>query len=228
MIFLYFLVGSCFGSFFDYLLEYAHQEQPLQNRSYCDFCHHSLAWYDLIPIYSYCHLKGKCRYCGIQICSRSFFTEILFGFLSLYYGLFCSFTFSSYLTFLYLCFVTYCDLCYGEFYPLYFYSFLAFWLSTQSCFQLIHWHWFTFFCWTILAFLFSVWNQERWLGDGDLYIIVFFTLLFPFSTWLSILFWASTLGILYFCFSRRSVFVFLPFLCAALYPAIYFSFPLFS
>ena len=35
----------------------------LQDRSECLYCHHQLAWYDLIPIVSWVSLGGKCRYC---------------------------------------------------------------------------------------------------------------------------------------------------------------------
>ncbi len=33
------------------------------DRSECLYCHHKLAWYDLIPIVSWVTLRGKCRYC---------------------------------------------------------------------------------------------------------------------------------------------------------------------
>ena len=32
-------------------------------RSMCVSCHHTLAWYDLLPVISWIQLKGKCRYC---------------------------------------------------------------------------------------------------------------------------------------------------------------------
>lgn len=34
-----------------------------RDRSQCLQCHHPLAWYDLIPLYSWVSLRGKCRYC---------------------------------------------------------------------------------------------------------------------------------------------------------------------
>lgn len=33
------------------------------DRSQCLHCHHTLAWYDLIPLVSWLQLGGKCRYC---------------------------------------------------------------------------------------------------------------------------------------------------------------------
>lgn len=35
----------------------------LSDRSRCLFCHHQLAWYDLIPLVSWVSTAGKCRYC---------------------------------------------------------------------------------------------------------------------------------------------------------------------
>lgn len=37
------------------------------DRSECLNCHHKLAWYDLIPIFSWVSLRGKCRYCKVPI-----------------------------------------------------------------------------------------------------------------------------------------------------------------
>lgn len=33
------------------------------DRSMCLHCHHKLEWYDLIPLFSWVQLRGKCRYC---------------------------------------------------------------------------------------------------------------------------------------------------------------------
>jgi leader peptidase (prepilin peptidase) / N-methyltransferase len=46
--------------------------QPLiksikKDRSQCLSCHHSLAWYDLLPLVSWLSTKGKCRYCKKDI-----------------------------------------------------------------------------------------------------------------------------------------------------------------
>lgn len=38
-----------------------------KDRSVCLHCHHTLAWYDLIPIASWLALKGRCRYCHRKI-----------------------------------------------------------------------------------------------------------------------------------------------------------------
>jgi len=39
----------------------------LKGRSYCPYCKHILGWQDLIPVFSFLFLKGKCRYCHRKI-----------------------------------------------------------------------------------------------------------------------------------------------------------------
>lgn len=39
----------------------------LSDRSRCLYCHHTLAWYDLIPLVSWIRTRGKCRYCQHSI-----------------------------------------------------------------------------------------------------------------------------------------------------------------
>lgn len=46
------------------------------DRSECLYCHHQLAWYDLIPIFSWVTLGGKCRYCRHHIGIMELLLEI--------------------------------------------------------------------------------------------------------------------------------------------------------
>lgn len=39
----------------------------IADRSHCPKCKHTLGWYDLIPLFSYIYLRGKCRYCSKKI-----------------------------------------------------------------------------------------------------------------------------------------------------------------
>lgn len=39
----------------------------LQDRSVCLHCGHQLSWYDLMPIFSWLQLRGRCRYCHKKI-----------------------------------------------------------------------------------------------------------------------------------------------------------------
>jgi len=59
--------------------------------SHCASCHHRLAIKDLIPVFSYLWLRGRCRYCQAPIPRRILWVEIgtglLFGYLYWHYGL---------------------------------------------------------------------------------------------------------------------------------------------
>lgn len=58
----------CWGSFLNVLAYRLVREQNIAKpRSQCPFCKHQLAWYDNIPVLSWCLLRGRCRYCQHQI-----------------------------------------------------------------------------------------------------------------------------------------------------------------
>jgi prepilin signal peptidase PulO-like enzyme (type II secretory pathway) len=80
-----FIFGLIVGSFLNcviYRLETG--ESFLKGRSYCPHCKHILSSKDLIPIFSFLILKGKCRYCKKKISLQyplvELFTGILFAF----------------------------------------------------------------------------------------------------------------------------------------------------
>lgn len=64
------LLGLTFGSFVNAAVWRIHEKKArslLNDRSECIHCHHKLAWFDLIPVFSWLSLRGKCRYCGKRI-----------------------------------------------------------------------------------------------------------------------------------------------------------------
>lgn len=75
-----FIMGSYFGSFFTLATYRLPIGQDITHKhSYCPSCNHKLGIMDLIPIFSYIFLGGKCRYCKKKIGSRYFLFEILTG-----------------------------------------------------------------------------------------------------------------------------------------------------
>ncbi|MDK4117167.1 prepilin peptidase [Staphylococcus pseudintermedius] len=48
-------------------------------RSKCQTCQHELKLLDLVPILSYCALKGRCRFCRQRIPISLFIGEVLGG-----------------------------------------------------------------------------------------------------------------------------------------------------
>jgi len=64
----YFILGLVCGSFLNAVLYRLPRRQDfLRGRSKCPNCHHPLVWYDLVPVFSFFYLRGKCRYCGRKI-----------------------------------------------------------------------------------------------------------------------------------------------------------------
>jgi len=84
--FFIFLLGASIGSFLNVLIDRLPQERKITGRSVCDFCHHQLSWYDLIPILSFFLLKGRCRYCRKKISFQYPLVEAITGiaFLSIF------------------------------------------------------------------------------------------------------------------------------------------------
>jgi len=87
-----FIVGSCIASFANVAIYRIPKGiSILKGRSYCENCHKTLCWYDLLPLVSFLLLKGKCRYCHKCISWQHFLFEGIGGILFLlcfyYYGL---------------------------------------------------------------------------------------------------------------------------------------------
>ena len=77
---LIFIIGSVFGSFYTLAVyRVPRKEDITHSHSYCPNCNHKLGFFDLIPIFSYIFLGGKCRYCGKKIRPRYLILEILSG-----------------------------------------------------------------------------------------------------------------------------------------------------
>ena len=89
---LFFVVGAVVGSFLNVVADRVPAGQSIISPpSHCPNCQRRIASRDLIPIFSYIWLKGRCRYCRFVIPIRSFLVElltgILFAFLYWHYGL---------------------------------------------------------------------------------------------------------------------------------------------
>ena len=75
-----FIMGTFFGSFFTLAV----YRLPLKKnityeRSFCPNCNHKLGAFDLVPVFSYIFLGGKCRYCKEKIKIRYLLLEVLSG-----------------------------------------------------------------------------------------------------------------------------------------------------
>lgn len=72
------LFGAVMGSFFNaFAWRIVHEENIASGRSHCAVCNHPLGILDLVPVFSWLLLGGKCRYCGEPISPRYFVVEVL-------------------------------------------------------------------------------------------------------------------------------------------------------
>ena len=77
-----FIFGTVFGSFMNCLAwRYVNHESVLKGRSHCAVCGHELGAADLVPVFSFIFLKGRCRYCHEKISPRYVIVELITGFL---------------------------------------------------------------------------------------------------------------------------------------------------
>lgn len=62
------LLGLVMGSFLNCAAwRMTHGESVAKGRSHCAACGHTLSALDLVPVFSWFFLKGRCRYCGERI-----------------------------------------------------------------------------------------------------------------------------------------------------------------
>lgn len=63
-----FLYGIIIGSFLNVCIyRIPKKENIATTRSHCMSCGYQLKWYDLVPLFSYLVLRGRCRKCGSKI-----------------------------------------------------------------------------------------------------------------------------------------------------------------
>ena len=84
-------LGMAFASFLNVIIDRLPENKSIVSPpSQCPACGHRLSPLDLIPVFSFLQLRGRCRYCQSAIPKRVLFVEIsgavLFGYLFWRYG----------------------------------------------------------------------------------------------------------------------------------------------
>lgn len=75
-----FLYGIVIGSFLNVCIyRIPKQENIVKIRSHCMNCGYQLKWYDLVPLFSYLCLRGRCRCCKQKISVQYPLIELLNG-----------------------------------------------------------------------------------------------------------------------------------------------------
>lgn len=80
--FLLFFLGASFASFLGVLVERGFKGAVLggtQNRSKCEHCEKTLGIFELIPVFSYIFLLGRCKSCKKNIGIQALFSELFLG-----------------------------------------------------------------------------------------------------------------------------------------------------
>ena len=88
---LFAFLGLAVGSFLNVCIDRLPQGQSIVRvPSHCDFCSQRLKWWELVPLFSYLWLRGRCRYCSARIPRRlpavELATSLIFAFLIWHYG----------------------------------------------------------------------------------------------------------------------------------------------
>jgi leader peptidase (prepilin peptidase)/N-methyltransferase len=79
-LFFIFILGLCIGSFLNVVIyRLPGGESITLERSHCTSCGKRLRWYELIPLFSYLFLRGRCRTCHEPISLRYPLVELLTG-----------------------------------------------------------------------------------------------------------------------------------------------------
>ena len=92
LIILFAVLGLAVGSFLNVCIDRLPQNKSIAfPPSHCEACQHKLAAKDLIPVFSYLRLRGRCRYCQASVPRRLFWVELatalIFALLYWNYGL---------------------------------------------------------------------------------------------------------------------------------------------
>ena len=75
-----FIFGLVVGSFLNCIIYRLEQGKSfLKGRSFCPNCQRQLSWQDLIPVFSFLILGGKCRYCQQKISFQYPLVELATG-----------------------------------------------------------------------------------------------------------------------------------------------------
>lgn len=84
---LLFFLGTAIGSFINVVVDRLPKGKKITGRSKCDYCKKTLAPLDLIPIFSFVFIRGRCRYCHKKLSWQYPVVELLTGilFVVIYY-----------------------------------------------------------------------------------------------------------------------------------------------
>lgn len=78
-----FVFGAIIGSFLNVVIYRMHTGRSWGGRSHCMRCNKQLTWYELIPVFSWLALRGRCRSCTAPISPQYIVVEAIMGIVAL-------------------------------------------------------------------------------------------------------------------------------------------------
>lgn len=79
LLFLIFIFGGALGSFANLIVDRLYIKSFWKGRSMCMSCAKTLSWYEMIPVFSFLFLKGRCSKCKVKLSRRHFWVELIGG-----------------------------------------------------------------------------------------------------------------------------------------------------
>src|SRR4051812_18016940 len=76
---IFFVLGLIIGSFLNVVILRYNTQKTFGGRSACMSCESTLSWYELVPVFSYLFLGGRCKSCKTQISIQYPLVEIVTG-----------------------------------------------------------------------------------------------------------------------------------------------------
>ena len=89
---IFFILGLIIGSFLNVVIIRLNTEKSFGGRSACMSCQNQLVWYELVPVFSFLFLRGRCRNCKARISIQyplvEFATGLIFALLFLKFSVY--------------------------------------------------------------------------------------------------------------------------------------------
>lgn len=74
---IFFVFGLIIGSFLNVVILRMNTQRSFGGRSACMSCQHQLSWYELVPVFSFLFLRGRCKNCKTKISIQYPIVELL-------------------------------------------------------------------------------------------------------------------------------------------------------
>ncbi len=199
------VLGLIAGSFANAVIyRLAHPKKSERPRSFCPQCGHELSWRDLIPLVSFFVLRGKCRYCGdpiswqypvVEIATAVLFMLIVYQFPAVQAVVLFGIATAMMIIFVYdfRYYLIPDTALYSAVLLAVLYRYLLFHASSGAMYDILHTAYAAAGTTAIFLAIYAV-SRGKWLGFGDVKLVLFMGILLGFPAVLTALFVAFITG----------------------------------